>query len=534
MRKRRAFLICVLSIIGLAVLWLGESGPVWLQTFAGSEPFGLELVENVGAWAEKGIREAESGPGILFEEVPLPYDEENNTFILPQSIHTRDWTGELSAADDGYSLYGERDVYWQRKQDAIREGHAFSLWLVNGESYIEYKLVVSGMPVISIDTESKGQIQDTDERGVVRIFNPDVGSDRYEIHQSYMTCRIKGGTSRALEKKGYALKLYDYQWKKADIPQLGMRSDNNWKLNALYTDDTRIREKTAAQIWQAFSAADKDLRQDGPRLEYAELIINEEYLGIYCLVEPVDAEKLNLDKNDILYKVVGWKMPTENDFTVAVANSASTAAAIRINHPDVISDYAAVWHPMQDYNERFYLNPDLDYEEALATVNTANLSDVFMFLMVTSASDNHYKNMYFAAEVARDGEYVMKQIPWDLDYTFGNVFYGESPNLVRFLEDYSCIYADSTLPRLKFANPEEIGTAFLARWHQHRESFLKTEEILRLLKENQRYLAETGAVVRENQRWQEFPVNMDISGLLQYQEERMRWLDAYFTEWADY
>ena len=136
--------------------------------------------------------------------------------------------------------------------------------------------------------------------------------------------------------------------------------------------------------------------------------------------------------------------------------------------------------------------------------------------------------------MAKDGRYVMKQIPWDLDYTVGNVYDGESPNLVWFLGDSSCIYADSALPRLKFANPEEIGPAFLERWHQHRESFLKTEEILRLLKENQAYLTNTGAVVRENRRWKEFPVNSDLSELLQYQEERMRWLATYFTLWAAY
>lgn len=159
------------------------------------------LVEDAGAWEEKGFLEAEAGSGILFEGTLLPYDAESNTFILPQSIHTQGWTGTLSAADDAYSLYAGQDVYWQKKQDAIREGHAFSIWAVNGESYCEYKLVVSGMPVISIDTESEGQIQDTEERGVVRVFDPDVGSSRYEIHQSYMTCRIKGGTSRMLEKR---------------------------------------------------------------------------------------------------------------------------------------------------------------------------------------------------------------------------------------------------------------------------------------------------------------------------------------------
>lgn len=129
MRKRRAFLIWVISIIGLAAFWLGKSGRVLMWASAG-RPFGLVLVEDAGAWEEKGFLEAEAGSGILFEGTLLPYDAESNTFILPQSIHTQGWTGTLSAADDAYSLYAGQDVYWQKKQDAVREGHTFSVWAV--------------------------------------------------------------------------------------------------------------------------------------------------------------------------------------------------------------------------------------------------------------------------------------------------------------------------------------------------------------------------------------------------------------------
>ena len=536
MRKRRAFLICMVHVIGIIVLLMWQSGVdgqrVPMSVAYSDEVLGIAIVENLDFLGERELQKTESNPGVLFENTLLPYDAESNTLFLSQSMDTQKWVGELVGEGD-FFLCTTQDAYWQKKQDAIRDGYAFGIWLVNEESYYELKLVVSGMPTISIDTESKERIQDGEElQGIIRVFDPDIGSGRFEIHESYVTYHIKGNTSRRFEKKGYALKLQDYQGQKVDASLLGMRSDNSWKLNPLYTDNNRIREKTAAQIWEKFSEANTELKQDGPRLEYVEVVINNEYEGVYCLVEPVDEDKLGLDKNDVLYKVVSWNVPSSDDFVTAVADKASTAAGIRINYPKTITNHTDVWYPMWDYSQRFYFNPELDYEKALSTVKVENLSDIFMFLMVTSASDNSYKNLYFAAEVTENNEYVMKQIPWDLDYTFGNVYDGESENLTRFAEYYQSIYADSTLPRLKFENIEEIGSAFLERWNQYRNTFLNTESILCLLRENRDYLVETGAMKRERERWQEIPVSSDIDQLLQYQENRMAWLDIYFLEWA--
>lgn len=540
MRKRRIFAICIISIIGIAALmiWKTEVIPKWARASAmralvacEEGALGMAIVQDTDFLEERELQEAQGNPGVLFEGAPLPYDAESNTLYLPQSVGAPDWEGELSAKD--FILCTTRDTYWQRKQEAIREGHVFWIWLVDSECYYRCKLVVSGTPFVSIDTGTGERIPDSEElQGTIRVFDPGVGDGRYEIHQSYAACRVKGNTSRKFDKKSYSLKLQDSRGQKVDAPLLGMRSDNSWKLNALYTDETRIREKTAAQIWEMFSGADKELKQDGPRLEYVELVVNNEYLGLYCLVEPVDEEKLGLDRNDVLYKVISWTVPTSEAFATAVAEENSTVEGIRISHPGEIVDYRAVWYPMLDFNERFYINPELDYEEALSTVRVGNLSDVFMFLMVASASDNHYKNLYFAAEVRAEGEYVMKQIPWDLDFTFGNIYDGESGNLARFEKDYRYVYADSVLPRLKFARFEEIGPPFLERWNQYRTGFLNTESILGLLRENRDYLVETGAMRRESERWAECPVTSDITELLEYQENRMEWLDAYFTEWA--
>lgn len=47
---------------------------------------------------------------------------------------------------------------------------------------------------------------------------------------------------------------------------------------------------------------------------------------------------------------------------------------------------------------------------------------------------------------------------------------------------------------------------------------------------NRDYLVNTGAAIREARRWPEAGVNMGIEDLLDYQRDRMTWLDKYYAE----
>lgn len=531
MRRRNAWIlsfagvVCVVGIFLFVLLenWKYAHIPIEYET----KVLGMAIVDDLYFLESKELLETDENPGVIFENVLLPYDALSNTLYLSQSIEKEEWIGELRATEKGWFICALKDSFWNMKNEAISTGHAFEVLLVGPEDYYVMNLVISGMPIISINTEDMERLKNEEEvLGVLSVFNSDVGNEYYEIHQSYMSWRIKGGTSRAYEKKGYALKLLDHKGNKLDTSLLGMRSDNSWKLNALYTDDNKIREMTASQIWEQFCDAYPGNNQEGAHMEYVEVILNNEYMGIYCLVEPVDEDKLQMDYNDVLYKCVGWKVPMNDDFVASIENQLSSVADIRINYPKTISDFTMVWNPLRDYIDKFFVNPQLNYEEALAVVDVRNLSDVFMFLMVVSASDNSYKNMYLAADVSSSGSYVMREIPWDLDYSFGNVYPKE------FNSNYSVVYANTALPRLKMERKDEIGTYFLQQWKEYRQTFLKTDNILNLLIDNRNYLVETGAIKREMERWPNLPISSDIDYLLEYQEKRMEWLDDFFVKWA--
>lgn len=76
----------------------------------------------------------------------------------------------------------------------------------------------------------------------------------------------------------------------------------------------------------------------------------------------------------------------------------------------------------------------MQYEEAEKHIDMDNFCDMLIFTMVVSGSDNFWKNAFYVAECS-DGvwNYQMKQIPWDLDYTFGNVYHYGGENVWSLL-----------------------------------------------------------------------------------------------------
>jgi len=509
---------------------------------------GVPIISDISFLQEKQRVSAKENPGVCFEDVLLPYDMQEICY-LSQNCN-EEWIGRLTVSDElkkDYFLCAAEDSYWEKKTEAMRSNHKFVIWLVGENDYYELQLVVSGMPVLAIE-ESRQELQekvpyevDPDAYvydpdilcyGTLRLFGSEMDSERYEIVQTNVRYYLKGAMTKRLDKKSYSLKLLDYNEGEVKTSLLGMGESESWKLNALATDENRIREKTAAQIWEQFDSANIEVEQPGPKEEYVEVVVNNQYVGIYCLLKPVDEHALNLDSNDILYKMVSSDLTSDESIQTAIDNGWKVQIPIRIRYPKKIENYHLAWYPIRDWLNIFYNNETVDYKRIENKAQITNLEDATMFLMTCTASDNSFKNSYYAANVSSPGEYMMTWCPWDLDYTFGNMCDGEMKDVSTFNNDYKVVYQNNEFEKLMSTDGSEIGEEFLMRWKEYREGFLSTDNIVGLLKKNRNYLIETGAMEREKKRWPEYGISEDIDYLLEYQEKRMEWLDEYFEAWT--
>ena len=79
-----------------------------------------------------------------------------------------------------------------------------------------------------------------------------------------MSGHIRGGSSRLNPKKSYKITLYKKNQtgsgalRKNDVSFLGMRSDNEWLLYAMYSEDTKVRDKLSRDMWNESGALEID------------------------------------------------------------------------------------------------------------------------------------------------------------------------------------------------------------------------------------------------------------------------------------
>ena len=549
MKKKRilALISCLLIFLLCVCVGVMPNRP----TFQSNETvLGVAMVDIVEVLKGKRQEIAKTG-ALLFEGIELPYDEVMDVYYLPQNMAHEVWEGSIVFSEtdsEGNTFYlcasGE-DTFWRNKQEAISQNHSFELYGVSKNSFCTIRMIVTGTPMILMETTKVEPVvvtleenpdeflhgADEEYEGTFCILDPGNENREYSLIESNVKFHKKGVSTRTAEKPSYSIKLKDALGNNARVSLLGLREGHSWKLNSLYTDENRIRERTASQIWKQLADTNPTVNAQGPNMEYVEVFLDGSYMGLYCLVEPVDEQQLLLSENEYLYKTVNWDVPSDENIQGAIDEKWNVCSSVRLRYPKQVFDYESAWSPIREYLRVFYREPELDYDYALGLVDMNNLADMMFFIMTVGAVDNTYKNMYFCWQEIDPGHYCMIQIPWDLDSTFGKL-YNEELRKAVFSTYTESVISETTLPRFRWADQARMGDEVYERWMMQREGALSTEYINKLLADNRNYLVDSGAIEREKVRWNLSPDCMEIDFLLEFQTARMEWLDQYFAEWT--
>ena len=479
-------------------------------------------------------------------EVPL--DKKKKVFYISQPLAEAEWQGNLTAY--GGELCIQEDGYVKKMPEAIAEGHVFDALLCTEDMYQAIGIVITGMPVVSIDTEREEPqeypVEDIDNYvfnsetrcyGEITIFQsgdtarPEDGSgegDGYQILRRKVCYHERGQNSALFGKKSYAVKLLDHKEKGVSESLFGMRQSRDWKLLAMYSDPNKVRDKVSMELWEEIAEREESFNERGPEMEYCEVILDGQYMGLYGMMLPVDEDTLELGREDILYKVLDWYMPEEVDIQASVDQNYEVCYPVRIRYPKKDGSVEKLWKPLRDYFSCKYWH--LDFNAYSDMTYTENLADYYIFIQTVSGFDNYLKNTYICAKKTGDAEgYRMLTIPWDLNYTFGNCYdYDPEKNYTAFNPDTGVNYVEPVLEQLFRSSLQGEAEILKERWKDYRCDILSEGHITELLQDNMDYLQKTGAFARDTEEWEGALNSSDLTEVKGYVEGRMRYLDEYF------
>ncbi len=108
------------------------------------------------------------------------------------------------------------------------------------------------------------------------------------IFSSQTRIRYRGHRSRDFPKRNYSLHFVDEEGNPVNEGVLGMPADNGWILNGPYLDKSLIRNYLAYNVFGTFC-------EDTPEVRFCELFVNDEYRGLFLLMEAVDVSENRVD-----------------------------------------------------------------------------------------------------------------------------------------------------------------------------------------------------------------------------------------------
>ncbi len=377
------------------------------------------------------------------------------------------------------------------------------------------------LPVLEIRTDS-GAYPDDENDLPATLTRYILQNGLVRAEAARVKVRVRGNTSKTFPKQSFRLQAVDGRGDRTNIALAeGLRSDDDWILNPMYTDTSKIRETLAYRLWAEMNRSGRAAASS--RIAYAEVFLNGEYWGLYGVQERVDRKQTGLNKRfDVLYKVTKNIRPTPAQ--LRACTDAEVCGGFEMTFAG--SRVTDVWGPAADYMALLE-GGDLPKH---ARLSLDNVIDYGLFAMVTQAHDCHFKNQYISCVYTTQG-YVFYKLPWDLNNTFGDIFQLDRKDVNYTNFAVADLVMDSMFERLVNMNDPAFSEAVRTRWRELRASLLTQESLS--ARAQSLYDPLTDAIDRDSLRWPE-------SGMGSGNALNIRDLDSYFSqilpkidEWVD-
>ena len=315
-------------------------------------------------------------------------------------------------------------------------------------------------------------------------------SDPGNVYSGNVGIEIRGAYSASLPQKPYSFETRDQAGNNRDVSLFGMHEENDWILLANYNDKTFMRNMLAFELFRKFG-------HYAPRTQLVEVIVNNEYRGIYILTEKIKRDKGRVDiakltTTDISGDFVSGGYIFKIDY---YDNSNSWKSNFTpIDYPS-----KPVYYVYEDpapadlvYQQKNYLKLAVSsFEGMLYTPDFANKSngypawidvnsflDYFIVSEVSRNVDGFKKSCYFFKDRNSLGGKINAGPVWDFDWAWKNIWdcstfaATDGSGWSYKINDCGNIYPNSNGWTVRLLQDPEFAAALNKRYFELRNSFL--------------------------------------------------------------
>ena len=329
------------------------------------------------------------------------------------------------------------------------------LLLLAGQAYGQI-LSSSDLPVLLINT--KGVAIPDEPKIIASLTIVDNGPGKRNeatgpaTFTSVIGIEQRGATSRTLfPKKPYGFELRDPTGvNSVNASILGMPAESDWVMNAVYNDKTLLRDVLTYQIFRESS------RYYASRYRFCEVILNDQYQGIYVIMEKVKRDKnrvdiANLKPEDVsgdqltggyILKIDKTEGSASKSWLSSYRSSSNKAITVQIDRPKLEDIQEAQFQYIRKYVTAFEdALKDASFSDSLngfrKYVDEQSFVDYLLLTEVGKNVDGYRLSTFFYKDRdSKGGKLTMGPI-WDYNLTYGNADYCDGNSYIGWAFNFN-------------------------------------------------------------------------------------------------
>jgi hypothetical protein len=355
----------------------------------------------------------------------------------------------------------------------------------------------STLPLVIINTGSNLLQQDVKTMVDMGVIDNGPGkmnylTDAWNNYSGKAGMEIRGSSSTMFDKKNYGIEL----WKSTEVDTsfslMGLPPESDWILHGPFSDKTLMRN------YLAYALA-RDMGHYASRTRFCELFLNDQYRGVYVLIERIKRDSMRVD--------IAKLLPTD-----AIGDQLTGGYIVKIDRS--AGDYTDGWfspylgtgsegsspffafsYPQRDKitpaQKTYIKNKVTAFENALkgsnyldpyvgykTFIDVSSFVDYFIMVELSKNTDGYRLSTFLHKD--RDGKDPRLHMGpiWDYDLAFGNANYYEASNIYGWNYTYQSDGWGTPFWWSKMLTDPYFVNMLYCRWHEFRQGVLSDESIL--------------------------------------------------------
>ena len=298
----------------------------------------------------------------------------------------------------------------------------------------------SNLPIVIINTNNQEIQDDTRITADMQIIYNGQGvinriADPPNNYTGKISVEYRGESSQLFPKKSMSIETQNSIGENINVSLVELPAENDWVLYAPYTDKTMLRDVLSYKIGS-------DLGQYAPRTRFVELYLNDEYHGVYVLIEKIKVDDSRVDIASLKPEHVSGDELTggyilrkdkvdENDYPAWTTASNFWHTNYQFVDPKGDELVEEQRNYIKGFMNEFELSlwSDNYKDEATGYRKYIDVPSFIQFSLVNEINKNvdgyQFSTYMYKDRDSRDGKLHLGPL-WDFNLAYGNVDYAES------------------------------------------------------------------------------------------------------------